>query len=360
MFIAMPILFIGNSYRKQLFNPFISANLFGRRPYIYLTSTRLLNCNCIEALVYKMLLRIAHAVIISDDEGAKVLDKYPLEPSKKILWFCWNGADDLTTWPLSKVPLYPHLKMCFVFSDETKKAESLFKLKACHLKYPILQKHGSKIEKRYLISYVGEVDTVDELEKSDKEINDYLWELTEQFTSNGNFENNLNIIDERRARSQKTSFQTFLWILRNRIRHKYVKALKHKFAKDFLLVGNDWKKYGLDSLPSDYNSDNRFKVYKTSKLCLDLLSKSSLDAQYPRSAEIISHSNGIIQLKTVDSLDFFGDQWGIRTFQSLSDLNNKIENLLAMNDTDFEVLGEKLRTWASTRTHGHNLAQIQR
>jgi hypothetical protein len=348
-----PVLFIGNSYRRQLFAPFLASKPFGRHPHLYLTSSRILNCSRLLAFFYKIILSFAKGVVISDEEGAEVLDRYPLPQLKTVFWFSWNAADELKDWQLSKVKLYPNLKICFLFSDETKKAKDIFSVPSCHFKYPVLQKCKPGSQKKYLISYIGELDIVGRLEKEDPEINDYLWELTERFTSKEYFDPKL--IDVNRAQSTRTSYPLFVWILKNRMRYRYAKTLKDKYGKDFTLVGNDWKKFGIDSLPSDYDPKSRFDLYSSSKLCLDLLSKSTLEAHYPRSAEIISYSNGIIQLKAIDSAEMFGDQLSIRTFGSITDLNNKIENLLSLSNGEFSSLGEALRGRLSASTRQYNL-----
>src|SRR5215470_3128850 len=116
-----PVLFIGSAYRRQLFAPFLVSKAFGWRPYLYVTSTRLLSCSRLLAYLYRIILNFAGTVVISDDEGSRVLDRFRLPQRKTIFWFSWNAADELKSWELSKVKLYPNLRMCFLFSDETKK-----------------------------------------------------------------------------------------------------------------------------------------------------------------------------------------------------------------------------------------------
>jgi hypothetical protein len=201
------------------------------------------------------------------------------------------------------------------------------------------------------------------LKTVDKKISDYIWELTERFAvkggfTNSGFANSLTQVDKSPLSSDKISPSYFLWVLRNRIRFTFIKAVKEKYGADFVLVGNDWGKYKIDALASDYNQDTRYKLYADSKICLDLLSKSSPDAQYPRSSEIISYSDGLFQLKTADSIDLFGDQTEMRTFASLSELNSKLETLLKVDDQEFAHLGKLLREQSLTKTQAHNLVQI--
>ena len=357
-FIRLPAVVIGNSYRKQLFAPFLISKTFGKRPHFYLDSRRALHGFFLGVLLFRLLVYFSKVVVVSDDEGAEVLARYRFNTSKTIFWFCWNGSDEPHAWSLAQARNYPHLKICFLFADEAAKGRSSLDVPTSHFKFPILGS-GSYGKAQYLISYLGEVDTKDSFGKDHKTLDDRLWKLSERFTSEEPFSLENSAVQELQEQSDKIPFRQIVWILKNRVRYQYAKLLKSNFGKDFVLVGSDWKKYGFEALPTDFNPSNRFQIYAKSRFCLDLLSKSTDEAHYPRSAEIISCSAGILQLRTFDSLSFLGDQTDLRSFRNVSELKEKIDHLARMKNSELFRLGDDLRARLSTSTQVFNARQIE-
>jgi hypothetical protein len=133
------------------------------------------------------------------------------------------------------------------------------------------------------------------------------------------------------------------WVVMNRIRYLFVKELSKVFSGSLFLVGNDWTRYGFAAQRTNFDIEYRESLYASSRVCLDLLSKSSDDAHYPRSAEIISNSNGILQLRTHDSPELFGDQLSLRTFADKYELIEKVNMFFLMKESEYVELGRNLR-----------------
>ena len=352
-----PAILIGNSYRKQLFAPFIATKTFGNRPHLYLNSDRLLECSALRFFFYRLLFAFSAFVIVSDQQGEEILVRYKVKRTENIYWFCWNAADELRSWPLKVAKYYTHLKFCFLFSDEAEKCAQLFGVKVRHLRFSVLR-GDCPVGKRYLMSYMGEVDIAEDLEDEHRVLDEYLWTLAEKWVLQGQFDFSSELSKLLTEHSDDTTHHRATWILRNRVRYRYAQLLKKAFSDDFVLIGNDWKKLGFNSLPADYDPSSRYRLYSESRLCLDLLSKSSTEAHYPRSGELVSWSNGIMQLNTGDSLDFFGDQFGLRSFSSYPDLKAKMEYFVSLKDQELSELGKHLRDRLFIKTQAHNLRQI--
>ena len=65
------------------------------------------------------------------------------------------------------------------------------------------------------------------------------------------------------------------------------------------MKGSNWSKYGLSSLPDDYDLSKNFNLYN-SNICIDLGSISGSLSLYPRSINIIESGGLLIQQKQND------------------------------------------------------------
>jgi hypothetical protein len=350
-----PVVIVGNPYRRQLFAPFVLSRAFGTGPHLYLEVERVLEATGLRRLWNKLLLSCAEKLILSDGAGAEVLANYAIPGSKSILWFGWNGAQELRSWDMSRAASYRHLSFCLLFSNEATKCSEMFSIGAKHLRTPVLAT-GPRRSLRHMLSYLGEVDVNEKLESDNSSLHRQLWSMAEQWVHGVRNKNDASRLREHLGAMPPEQAS---WILRNRIRYLYIIFLKKSYGKDFVLVGDDWKRYGLDSLPTNYDSQSRLELYSRSKLCVDLLSKSSSEAHYPRSAEIVSHSHGIVQMEAADGREFLGDQYDLRAFSSLSDLKATIDRLLEMKDNELTSLGCSLRKRLVVATQAFNAIQLQ-
>ena len=66
------------------------------------------------------------------------------------------------------------------------------------------------------------------------------------------------------------------------LRYEIIKYLKEKFGEKFVLIGNDWKNYSINSLPSNFNPNYIKNLYR-GNICLDFGSAEGSSSLYSRS-----------------------------------------------------------------------------
>jgi hypothetical protein len=86
--------------------------------------------------------------------------------------------------------------------------------------------------------------------------------------------------------------------LKNLLRLEIVKKLNTTY-KNFLLIGNNWKKYSLNNLP-DINNFKLMSEFYNGNVCIDLGSKEGSLSLYPRSINIIESGGMLLQLRQKD------------------------------------------------------------
>ena len=121
------------------------------------------------------------------------------------------------------------------------------------------------------------------------------------------------------------------------LRYEVIKYLKKKFGKKFILIGNDWKNYSINSLPSNFNPNYIKKLYK-GNICLDFGSAEGSSSLYSRSNGIIEAGGLILQSKQIDSTDIWGNLENKITFKNFNDLEVVINKLLNNEDLSNDIL----------------------
>lgn len=106
-----------------------------------------------------------------------------------------------------------------------------------------------------------------------------------------------------------------------------VENLIKNFKNKLILIGNDWKKIYSKSYGNIFNKTKITNLYKNN-ICLDLGSASGSLSLYPRSIEIIENNGYILQLKQSNSKKIYNNNEKIFTFDTLENLNQKINELL--------------------------------
>jgi hypothetical protein len=135
--------------------------------------------------------------------------------------------------------------------------------------------------------------------------------------------------------------RTLRWAVRNRVRHELMSALVTAFPGVVRLRGDDWRRLGFAADPTSFNRRQRLRDYETYRVCLDLGSKSTEAALYPRSAEIMALAGGIAQFDSGCALDSRVAALASRRSASAAGLVAIVERLLATpND---ELADENLR-----------------
>lgn len=350
----MPLLtvFVGNSYRKQLLRPFIQDRTFKQWFSVYVDSEQALNSKSVRKFAYNLLFLCAQTVVISDAEGGPVAKHFVIRKRTHIFWFCWNTANEVLTWDLSVGDTHSRMRLCSVFSDQSVACEQRFGVPAIHLKFPIVESRTSNDSPHYRITYAGEVD-VDADWSTCTQLTRRLWQVSERIVYEGMSVMALEDVTVAEAQDFDSVEQNN-WIIRNQVRYLFARELKRTFGQDFLLVGTGWQRCGLEAQPDDFDSRRRYRLYAQSRVCIDFLSKSSWEAHYPRSAEIVSHADGLLQLATPSGRQFLGEQYGLRAFRTVDELIEGIEYFSSISASEYRMLGARLRQIARSATRAHN------
>ena len=121
------------------------------------------------------------------------------------------------------------------------------------------------------------------------------------------------------------------------LRLEIVKYLKKKFNEQFILIGDDWKKYSINSLTSNFNPNYINRLYK-GNICIDFGSSEGSSTLYPRSNSIIEAGGLILQSKQIDSQDIWGNLEKKITFKNYNDLEIKMDKLLNNEHLSKDIL----------------------
>ena len=121
--------------------------------------------------------------------------------------------------------------------------------------------------------------------------------------------------------------------------------MRRSFGDRLVLIGSNWRGFGLGADPSAYSFEARLRLYESAAVNLDCGSKSGDAALYPRSSEIISYAGAPLQLSCVDSTFVYGPLAGEIVFDRDQDLHALIERRLA------EPAGERADRAARLAAH---------
>jgi len=117
-------------------------------------------------------------------------------------------------------------------------------------------------------------------------------------------------------------------LAKNLLRLWTVKAVHGQFGRRLILVGSNWRSFGMDSESSIYNEDKRLEIYRSATVNLDCGSKSGNAAIYPRSSELISYSGGLLQVRCADTDIIFAEQAAEFSFDNSSQVIERIDSRL--------------------------------
>ena len=109
----------------------------------------------------------------------------------------------------------------------------------------------------------------------------------------------------------------------NFIRYECIKEIS-KSRLNIRLFGNNWKKYGIKSEPSNYDESFSNSLYKNN-ICLDLGSKVGINSMYPRTRSIIENNGILVQKECFDSNHVYGEE--LKRTISFKNINEMIELL---------------------------------
>ena len=117
-----------------------------------------------------------------------------------------------------------------------------------------------------------------------------------------------------------------------------MKVIKHTFKDLCIFIGNDLKKYFPDALGSNFKY-GYLKSFYDGNICLDFLAKDGDQLLYPRSIEILESGGVLFQIETENSKELFGKYKDNLSFNSISEMTTKLENLLK-NNKELEIFND--------------------
>ena len=132
------------------------------------------------------------------------------------------------------------------------------------------------------------------------------------------------------------------------LRYEIIKYLKKKFDERFILIGDDWKNYSINSLPSNFNQNYVKKLYR-GNICLDFGSAEGSSSLYSRSNGIIEAGGLILQSKQIDSADIWGNLENKITFKNFNDLEVVINKLLKNEDLSNGILSDIFKIFKNSK-----------
>ena len=129
--------------------------------------------------------------------------------------------------------------------------------------------------------------------------------------------------------ANKNLFQInrFYRISKSLLRFEIVTYLKKIYDKKFVLIGEDWRKYSIDSLKSNYDTKRNKKIYK-GNICLDTGSLEGSSSLYPRANQIIESGGLIVQSYAFDASEHWKDLKQDLLFKNFDELRNIIDKLI--------------------------------
>ena len=119
----------------------------------------------------------------------------------------------------------------------------------------------------------------------------------------------------------------FYRITKSLLRFEIVTYLKKIYNKKFVLIGEDWRKYSIDSLKSNYNTKKNKKIYK-GNICLDTGSLEGSSSLYSRANQIIESGGLIVQNYAFDASEHWKDLKQDLLFKNFDELRNIIDKLI--------------------------------
>ena len=131
----------------------------------------------------------------------------------------------------------------------------------------------------------------------------------------------------------------FYRITKSLLRFEIVTYLKKIYDKKFVLIGEDWRKYSIDSLKSNYNTKKNKKIYK-GNICLDTGSLEGSSSLYSRANQIIESGGLIVQNYAFDASEHWKDLKQDLLFKNFDELRNIIDKLINNLELSNILLGK--------------------
>ena len=215
------------------------------------------------------------------------------------------------------------------------KEKNLFQL------YPVNIKTSS-IKKEIKIIYVSGVN----IETTEKENN--LWQsnkerIIENFTVLDDEKFWRECLNKEDFENQYNYYRKFKLLLRFEI----ISYIKKNFDNKFVLIGDDWAKYNMKSVSSNFDTKYIKQLYQ-GNICLDLGSMQGSSSLYSRSNQIIEAGGLIIQSRQEDYNKIWGQLEKKILFKNLKELTMLINKLSNDGSYSKQLLDEIYKNFSSS------------
>jgi len=145
--------------------------------------------------------------------------------------------------------------------------------------------------------------------------------------------------------------RTMLWAVRNRVRFLLVEQVAAAHPAHLNLRGNDWRVAGFEASRTTFRRRVRMQDYRTHRVSLDLGSKSTHAALYPRTADIMAVGGGLVQMASGGPPPSWSETLGARRAGSGDALLALVDRLLSASaDAVAAESAEIQRDYAAVRT----------
>ena len=131
----------------------------------------------------------------------------------------------------------------------------------------------------------------------------------------------------------------FYRITKSLLRFEIVTYLKKIYDKKFVLIGEDWRKYSIDSLESNFDTKKNKIIYK-GNICLDTGSLEGSSSLYSRANQIIESGGLIVQNYAFDASEHWKDLKQDLLFKNFDELRNIIDKLINNLELSNILLGK--------------------
>ena len=295
-------------------------------------------------------LRLRQRAVVVVSDGTEV----PARTARLVVRLWWNGADEVLAHERDSRSNSDELHVCF-FDDVIDELRAAG-VDAIHAPYvfapPRLSTAGAGKRDR-LIGYTGEIDISDLCFASD----DLAARAGHTVADLGRFASTLaaavvagerTLVDVHAEITARDEFpddlaRTLRWSVRNHVRHGLMTALVAAFPGVVRLRGDDWRRLGFAAEPTNFNRRRRVRDYQTHCVSLDLGSKSTEAALYPRSAEIMALAGGIAQFDSGRAPDRGVTTLDSRRAASAAGLVALVDRLLATPDDELADENRRLQ-----------------
>jgi hypothetical protein len=213
----------------------------------------------------------------------------------------WNGADEIAAHLAESVDHRADTHVTF-FEDVARDGAAQG-LDVFHVPYAFSTPQSMQAPRRDKIGFLGEVEITDDCFEAlslggerTANISAMTWDLAHEVCAG-----DLTLVEaeaeipRRLGALDRAAVRATLWSLRNRVRFILVGHVIAHFPGRVLLRGDDWRGLGLAARRTSRSRLTRTRDYRRNRVSLDLGSKSTYSALYPRAADILAVGGGIVQ-----------------------------------------------------------------